>query len=61
VGEDGRASIQAFVNPLITWIWIGGGVMLAGTLIAFWPDTRERRRAVQLPEMELRTVEATRA
>jgi cytochrome c-type biogenesis protein CcmF len=61
VGEDGRASIQAFVNPLITWIWIGGGVMLAGTLIAFWPDTRERRRAVQLPEMELRAVEASRA
>jgi cytochrome c-type biogenesis protein CcmF len=61
VSDDGRASIQAFVNPLITWIWIGGGVMLAGTLIAFWPDARERRRALHLPEMELRALEASRA
>jgi cytochrome c-type biogenesis protein CcmF len=61
VGEDGRASIQAFVNPLVTWIWIGGGVMLAGTAIAFWPDRRERRVALHLPEMELRALEASRA
>jgi cytochrome c-type biogenesis protein CcmF len=61
VGEDGRVSIQAFVNPLVTWIWIGGGVMLAGTAIAFWPDPRERRRVLHLPEMELRALEASRA
>lgn len=60
VGDDGRASIQAFVNPLVTWIWIGGGVMLAGTVIAFWPDPRERRRTLRLPEMELRAQEASR-
>jgi cytochrome c-type biogenesis protein CcmF len=61
VGEDGRVSIQAFVNPLVAWIWIGGGVMLAGTAIAFWPDRRERRRVLRLPEMEIRTLEASRA
>jgi cytochrome c-type biogenesis protein CcmF len=61
VGEDGRASIQAFVNPLVTWIWIGGGVMLAGTAIAFWPDRRERRVALHLFEMELRALETSRA
>jgi cytochrome c-type biogenesis protein CcmF len=61
IGEDGEISIQAFVNPLVTWIWIGGGVMLAGTVIAFWPDRRERRRTLQLPEMELRALEASRA
>jgi cytochrome c-type biogenesis protein CcmF len=61
VGEDGRVGIQAFVNPLVTWIWIGGGVMLAGTAVAFWPDRRERRRVLHLPEMELRTLEASRA
>jgi cytochrome c biogenesis factor len=60
VSDDGRASIQAFVNPLVTWIWIGGGVMLAGTVIAFWPDPRERRRTLRLPEMELRALEASR-
>jgi cytochrome c-type biogenesis protein CcmF len=61
VGEDGRVGIQAFVNPLVTWIWIGGGVMLAGTAVAFWPDRRERRRVLHLPETELRTLEASRA
>ena len=61
VGEDGRVGIQAFVNPLVTWIWIGGGVMLAGTAVAFWPDRRERRRVLHLQEMELRTLEASRA
>jgi cytochrome c-type biogenesis protein CcmF len=61
VGEDGRVSIQAFVNPLVTWIWIGGGVMLVGTTVAFWPDRRERRVALHLPEMELRALEASRA
>jgi cytochrome c-type biogenesis protein CcmF len=61
VGEDGRASLQAFVNPLIIWIWIGGVVMLVGTVIAFWPDVRERRRALHVPDMELRALEASRA
>jgi cytochrome c-type biogenesis protein CcmF len=61
VGADGRVSIQAFVNPLVTWIWIGGGVILAGTAVAFWPDRRERRLAIGLPEVELRALETSRA
>ena len=61
VGEDGRASIQAFVNPLVTWIWIGGGVILAGTAIAFWPDRRARRPALRLTETERHALEASRA
>ena len=28
----------AKVNPLVNWIWIGGGVFLLGGLITFWPD-----------------------
>ena len=36
-----RASIVALVNPLIVWIWIGGGIFLAGGLLAFWPDRKE--------------------
>jgi cytochrome c-type biogenesis protein CcmF len=61
IGEDGRATIQAFVNPLVTWIWIGGGVMLAGIAIAFWPDRRAQRLAVPLTETKLRAAEASRA
>ena len=28
------------VNPLVTWIWIGGLISLAGALIALWPARR---------------------
>jgi cytochrome c-type biogenesis protein CcmF len=42
--EDGdivQASFVVLVNPLVKWIWIGGGVFLLGGLIAFWPRRRE--------------------
>ena len=42
--KDQSASFKVIVNPLVVWIWIGGGVMLLGTLIAFWPDEKEKRR-----------------
>jgi cytochrome c-type biogenesis protein CcmF len=41
--EDGLAAFQVVINPLVSWIWIGGGVLLVGTAIAAWP--RERRTA----------------
>jgi cytochrome c-type biogenesis protein CcmF len=41
--EDGLAAFQIVINPLVTWIWIGGGVLLLGTAIAAWP--RGRRAA----------------
>jgi len=31
------ATFRILVNPLVTWIWIGGGIMALGTLIAVWP------------------------
>lgn len=40
---DGTATFEVLVNPLVSWIWIGGGVLFLGGLIAFWPDKRERR------------------
>ena len=36
-----RAGLSAFVNPLVIWIWIGGGVFLFGGLVAFWPERRD--------------------
>ena len=36
--EDGTVFFTAKINPLVIWIWIGGGVLLLGGLIAFWPD-----------------------
>jgi len=36
--EDGAAAFKVLVNPLVVWIWIGGGLLLSGGLIALWPE-----------------------
>lgn len=42
--KDGTsATVKALVRPLVMWIWVGGWVMVLGSLIAIWPD---RRRVV---------------
>ncbi len=33
-----KASFRVLVNPLVMWIWIGGGVFFIGGLICFWPQ-----------------------
>jgi cytochrome c-type biogenesis protein CcmF len=36
-----QAGIIALVNPLVIWIWIGGGIFLVGGLVVFWPGRKE--------------------
>jgi len=36
------ATIRVFVKPLILWLWIGGGLMAVGTLLAAFPGRRRR-------------------
>jgi cytochrome c-type biogenesis protein CcmF len=40
--EDGTTTFVVLVNPLVSWIWVGGVVLLLGGLIAFWPDRRKQ-------------------
>ena len=37
------AEIHAFVNPLIMWLWIGGGIYVAGAVLAYDDPARVRR------------------
>jgi cytochrome c-type biogenesis protein CcmF len=39
----GPAGILVIVEPLVAWIWFGGVVILAGTVLAAWPRRRSRR------------------
>jgi len=43
--DDGGASatFTIYVNPLTVWMWIGGIVLVIGTLIAAWPHSARRR------------------
>ncbi len=39
--SDGKkALIQAFVNPLVNWLWIGGILMMLGTIVCLIPNRR---------------------
>jgi cytochrome c-type biogenesis protein CcmF len=31
-----------FIKPMILWLWIGGGIMALGTLLAAFPGSRRR-------------------
>jgi cytochrome c-type biogenesis protein CcmF len=31
------ASFKVFVNPLMSWMWVGGLVIALGVLVAAWP------------------------
>lgn len=39
--SDGTTAFKVIVNPLVSWLWIGGIVLVAGGLIAFWPERRK--------------------
>ena len=43
--ESGKAILEVYVNPLVAWVWIGGLVILLGTLLALFPSVGERRAA----------------
>jgi cytochrome c-type biogenesis protein CcmF len=43
--QDGSsATIRVLVEPLVVWIWLGGGIVCLGAFVALWP----RRRAPAL-------------
>jgi cytochrome c-type biogenesis protein CcmF len=47
------ASFKVFVNPLMSWMWVGGIVMMIGVLISAWP-----RRVASTAEATRRVPEA---
>ncbi len=43
-GYDAQKNIGYFkimINPLVNWVWIGGVLMVIGSLFAFWPSRRD--------------------
>ncbi len=47
--RDGDATVRFLVNPLVMWIWAGGVVLTAGTLIAMLPARRRAGVPVGVP------------
>jgi cytochrome c-type biogenesis protein CcmF len=40
-------TIGVAVNPMVMWLWVGGGVMALGTLVALSPGLRRRARPTE--------------
>lgn len=49
VNEDGSASIQAYINPLVSYVWVGGLIMVLGIFIAASDRMRLRREEKLAP------------
>lgn len=46
--QDGNlGAFEIFINPLMLWMWIGGLVMVFGTLFAMWPLPKTATRRVR--------------
>ena len=43
--EKDLATFKVLVNPLVIWLWIGGGIMGLGTVIVMLPNRRKKNRA----------------
>src|SRR5690606_12821356 len=40
--ESGAIELQVTVQPLVVWLWVGGGLMLVGSFLALFPGGRRR-------------------
>lgn len=56
--ETNKPIIKVFLNPLVSWIWIGVAIVIAGTFISLAPQMRPTlgTRTAATPTPELQTV-----
>ena len=52
--SNAASTFKVIVNPLVTWMWIGGIIALAGAMIALWPSRGRRRGAFVRTEADAR-------
>ena len=41
------ATFRVIVSPLVSWIWLGGALVVLGALVAAWPSPEARLRRVR--------------
>jgi cytochrome c-type biogenesis protein CcmF len=40
-GSD-RVTLRVIIEPMVLWLWVGGGIMAFGTFLSAWPGRRRR-------------------
>ena len=56
--ENGTASLRFYINPMVSWIWVGGAVYVLGMVTVLWPAPQPARRPVTRPVREAALSEA---
>ncbi|HEX3035686.1 MAG TPA: heme lyase CcmF/NrfE family subunit [Thermodesulfobacteriota bacterium] len=46
---SGTATFRVLINPMVSWIWAGGVVLLLGAIITMWPSMRRQRKEAFAP------------
>jgi cytochrome c-type biogenesis protein CcmF len=50
-GAERAITLGVRVNPLIVWLWIGGGFMALGTILALAPRLRRRPKSISSDDL----------
>jgi cytochrome c-type biogenesis protein CcmF len=48
-GDATAATVGVLVMPLASWLWVGGGIIALGTVLALLPGPRRRRPSAEVP------------
>jgi cytochrome c-type biogenesis protein CcmF len=40
--DGGEVTLRVLIQPMTLWLWVGGGIMAFGTILAAWPGRRRR-------------------
>ena len=40
--EGDAVTLRVIIEPMALWLWVGGGIMALGTVLAAWPGRRRR-------------------
>lgn len=56
--ENGVASFRVFLNPMVSFIWFGGLLLILGTVLCGWPQVIRREAPARAPRLEVRPSEA---
>ncbi len=57
--KDGSlATFKVYINPLVNWLWLGGLVLIVGTLVAAWPEAAKERGMLSVERRAMASVGA---
>ncbi|GDX81113.1 cytochrome c biogenesis protein CcmF [Deltaproteobacteria bacterium] len=48
--DDSGVGIHIYITPMVYWIWLGGGVMVLGTILALWPPRKAAAGPQPVPQ-----------